>query len=191
MKKIESVQTLRASRGRFALSFELKDENGSSESQRTIFLVQGQQVRRLGDQWSVPSSRSRKETGVVGTSQLVWGIRLEDKSWEVGARARPFLLVGLWLLVITTLGQCEFRSWANMPLQGEGCNRESLEKVRPESSRQRNHIYSGKKTYLTKQYFAFILTFLDSFRYPKRAYQGSGSVQIHLSTVTVSQNFPC
>lgn len=50
MKKIKSVQTLRASRGRFALSFELKDENGSSESQRTIFLVQGQQVRRLGDQ---------------------------------------------------------------------------------------------------------------------------------------------
>lgn len=50
MKNIKSVQTLRASRGSFPLSFELKDENGSKELLRTIFLVQGQQVKYLGDQ---------------------------------------------------------------------------------------------------------------------------------------------
>lgn len=139
MKNIKSVQTLRASRGRFPLSFELKDENGSKELLRTIFLVQGQQVKYLGDQWSVPSSRSRKEADVVGASQLGWGILLEDKMerWE---RARPFLLVAIWLVVTITLGQCEFRSWANLLPQGEGC-KERLEKVRPENSRQRNHIY--------------------------------------------------
>lgn len=88
----------------------------------------------------MPSSRSRKEADVVGASQLRWGILLEDKM-KRWARARPFLLVAIWLMVTITLGQYEFRSWANLPPQGEGCKKERLEKVRPENSRQRNHIY--------------------------------------------------
>jgi len=47
----------------------------------------------------------------------------------------------IWLPAITSLGQCRLRSWTDLPLEGEGCNRERQEKVKTESSRKRNFIY--------------------------------------------------